>query len=356
MSDNPIYNQIFNKVLSKTDPEKTHKLTLVALKASHQVKMTSPYAYAMFSKPTSKLQTQALGLTFDTPLGLAAGYDTNGSSIDALAALGYGAIEVGTVTGKPQTGNPKPRLFQLPKDKAIVNRIGYENVGAAKVQENLKQRLAQPHNKQVKVGVNIGKAKRATLKDSAKDLMISTRLLAPYADYLTLNLNTLVAENRAEGLKILQHLLRAIQVEAGTIANKAVPLCIKLVSDSSDDDIKRIANLAAEIDIQGIITVNTTLTRDNLKTPTQEILACGTGELSGPVLAERAIEVIELLKHENGDTLDIISVGGIQTAEDIKYRLDAGAKLVQSYSAMVYEGPLWVKRTNATLGKLLTSS
>ncbi|MFT4186248.1 MAG: quinone-dependent dihydroorotate dehydrogenase [Micrococcaceae bacterium] len=354
MNDNPIYNQIFDKVLSKTDPEKTHKLTLATLKASHQAKMTSPYT--VFTKPTSKLQTQALGLTFDTPLGLAAGYDTNGSSIDALAALGYGAIEVGTVTGKPQIGNPKPRLFQLPKDKAIVNRIGYENVGAAKVQENLKQRLAQPHNKQVKIGVNIGKAKRATLKDSAKDLMISTRLLAPYADYLALNLNTLVAENQAQGLKLLQHLLRAIQVEAGTIAGKAVPLCIKLASDSTNDEIKKISNLAAKVGVQGIIAGNTTLTRNNLKTPIQEILACGTGELSGPVLAERAVKIIKLLKQESGDTLDIISVGGIQTAEDIKYRLDAGASLVQSYTAMVYEGPLWVKRTNANLEKLLTSS
>jgi dihydroorotate dehydrogenase len=291
-----------------------------------------------------------MGLTFPGPLGLAAGFDKNALGIDAMAALGFSFVEVGTVTAQPQPGNPRPRLFRLPADRAVVNRMGFNNDGAAVVARRLADRRQRRH-RDVIVGVNIGKTKAVPPADAVADYETSTRLLAPQADYLVVN----VSSPNTPGLRDLQAvellapLLDAVRRAADGVTDRHLPLLVKIAPDLADKDVVAVADLALGIGLDGVVATNTTLTREGLRSPAAQVAAVGAGGLSGAPLKARALEVLTLLRERVGPGLTLVSVGGIESADDARARLDAGATLLQAYTAFVYEGALWPARVQREL-------
>lgn len=296
-------------------------------------------------RPDPKLARQVLGLEFRSPVGLAAGFDKNAIGYNELGDLGFGFIEVGTVTGEGQSGNPKPRLFRVKRDRALINRMGFNNLGA----EFLQARLTSP--RRTVVGVNIGKTKVVSEEQAVADYVKSARLLGPLADYLVVN----VSSPNTPGLRDLQAaeklapLLSAVKDTLASACPKPPPLFVKIAPDLSDEQIDAVADLSLELGLSGIIATNTTIARTGLTTPESEVTALGAGGLSGAPLKRRAVAVLERLKGRVGDRLVLISAGGIETPADVKERLAAGASLVQIYTAFVYEGPLLPSRLNAAL-------
>jgi dihydroorotate dehydrogenase len=333
------YQALFDHVLTRVDPEQAHHLGFAGIRAARPLT-------GMYPGPSAR-PVNALGLTFPSALGLAAGFDKNAVGIDALAALGFGHVEVGTVTGEAQPGNPKPRLFRLPRDRAIVNRMGFNNDGAEAVAARLAQR-AKGRHRPVVLGVNIGKTKLVPEDDEAAvlaDYTKSARLLSPYADYLVVN----VSSPNTPGLRSLQAVERLGPLLEAVRGVADVPLLVKIAPDLADDDVLDVAGLALEIRLDGIIATNTTVSRDGLRTPAAEVEALGAGGLSGAPLADRSLEVLRLLSKTVARDLALVSVGGISTTEDARARLDAGATLVQAYTGFVYGGPWWPRRVAAGL-------
>ncbi len=331
------YAALFDHVLTRVDPELAHHLGFAGIRAARA---------ATRLLPVGKAPVEALGLTFPHPLGLAAGFDKNAVGIDALGALGFGHVEVGTVTGEPQPGNPKPRLFRLPADHAVVNRMGFNNDGAEVVAARLAKR-GRPAGGPV-LGVNIGKTKLVPEDDEAAvlaDYTKSARLLAPHADYLVVN----VSSPNTPGLRSLQAVERLGPLLDAVRRVADVPLLVKIAPDLADDDVVDVAELALRQGLDGIIATNTTISRDGLRTPAAEVEAIGAGGLSGAPVAARSLEVLHLLRKTVGDDLTLVSVGGISTPEDARDRLDAGATLVQAYTGFVYGGPWWPRRMVAAL-------
>ncbi|HEY3528397.1 MAG TPA: quinone-dependent dihydroorotate dehydrogenase [Nocardioides sp.] len=350
------YDVLFRGVLTRIDPERAHRLGFRAIRTGR------PAARAVVKVPAAPVE--AMGLRFGNPLGLAAGFDKNAVGIDALAALGFGFVEVGTVTARPQPGNPRPRLFRLPDDHAVINRMGFNNDGAEAVAGRLQRRTRRldrrdrrarvnlrdrrSHTARPVLGINIGKSKvvpdddeRAVLRDYAT----SARLLAPYADYLVVN----VSSPNTPGLRNLQAvdrlapLLDEVRRVADEAAHHPVPLCVKIAPDLADEDVVAVGKLARECGLEGLIATNTTISRDGLLTPAAEVAAVGAGGLSGPVLRRRSVEVLRLLRQHDPE-ITLISVGGVTTGHDVQERLRTGATLVQAYTGFVYGGPLWPRR------------
>jgi len=342
-----LYRRLFEHGFTRVDPERAHHLGFRAVRSAAPVlrglDLVSGRGRSGEPQPVT-----AMGLTFPHPLGLAAGFDKNAVGIDALGALGFGHVEVGTVTGQPQPGNPKPRLFRLVADRAIVNRMGFNNEGAAAVA----QRLAERHARRAAgaggpvLGVNIGKTK-VVPEDEARavldDYGLSTRLLAPWADYLVVN----VSSPNTPGLRSLQSverlqpLLEHVRRVADGVTTTRVPLLVKIAPDLADEDVLAVADLALAIGLDGIIATNTTIGREGLRSHPAEVEGIGAGGLSGRPLAERAGDVLRLLRDRVGPDLTLVGVGGITTVEDARGRLEAGADLLQGYTAFIYEGPLW---------------
>jgi dihydroorotate dehydrogenase len=294
----------------------------------------------------SSLKVNALGLEFPSPLGLAAGFDKNALGYDALGELGFGFVEIGTVTHEAQPGNPRPRLFRLPSDRAVINRMGFNNDGALKV----KRRLNKPRT--VIVGVNIGKTKRVDEEDAIKDYQGSAALLAVCADYLVVN----VSSPNTPGLRSLQAveklepLLKAVQTTISEVSpERRVPLLVKIAPDLSDEDVSAVARLAVALKLDGIIATNTTLSRSGLRTPENIVEACGAGGLSGAPLKQRALAVWRQLRAQVGAEMVLIGAGGIESAADVLERVEAGATLVQMYTGFIYGGPRLPARINAEL-------
>ena len=339
------YRVLFDRVLTRVDAETAHRLGFRALR---------------LAAPALRLRAggepvHAMGIDFPGPLGLAAGFDKNAEGIDALAALGFGFVEVGTVTGEPQPGNPTPRLFRLPADRAVVNRMGFNNDGAEVVARRLAARLASKH-RDVVVGVNIGKTKAVPEDDQAAvlaDYEKSTRLLAPHADYLVVN----VSSPNTPGLRDLQSverlrpLLNAVRREADAVTTHHLPLLVKIAPDLADKDVLAVADLALELGLDGIVATNTTISREGLVSDPAAVERVGAGGLSGAPLRARAVEVLRLIRERVGPDLTIIAVGGIGNADDARERLDAGATLLQAYTAFVYEGALWPSRVQRALAR-----
>lgn len=338
------YRWLFDHALVRVDAETAHHVGFAALRAGRPVVSRLPLQPAA-------APVHALGLTFPGPLGLAAGFDKNAEGIDALAALGFSFVEVGTVTGEPQPGNPRPRLFRLPADRAVVNRMGFNNDGAETVAARLETRRRRGVARRVVVGVNIGKTKVVPEEEAVGDYEKSTRLLAPYADYLVVN----VSSPNTPGLRDLQAveklepLLRAVRRRADAVTQDRVPLLVKIAPDLSDEDVLAVADLAGSIGLDGIIATNTTVSRDDLRSSRAEVDRVGAGGLSGGPLKERSLEVLRLLRGRLDPATTVISVGGISTAADARERLDAGADLLQGYTAFIYAGALWPSRLQREL-------
>jgi len=333
------YRVAFDRLLTRTDAERAHHVAFAAIRAAGPV--------------TGRLRrtaqpVRAMGIEFPAVLGLAAGFDKNGLGIDALGGLGFGFVEIGTVTAQPQPGNPRPRLMRLPADRAVVNRMGFNNDGA----EAVAARLAQRSHRTV-LGINIGKTKVVPEDAAIADYETSTGLLAPYADYLVVN----VSSPNTPGLRDLQAveklepLLRAVRRRADEVTEERVPLLVKIAPDLDDDDVLAVADLARAVGLDGIVATNTTIARDGLVSSAGQIDAAGGGGLSGAPLKERAQDVLRLLRDRVGADLTLIGAGGISTVADAQERLEAGADLLQAYTAFIYNGPLWPGQVNRALAR-----
>lgn len=347
-----LYPRIFDTVFSNMDAERAHEVGFGAIRAAEKTG-ASRLLRAAF-RPHESLRTEAMGLTFPSPFGLAAGFDKAGIGTTALAELGFGHIEVGTITGREQPGNPQPRLFRLPQDRALINRMGFNNHGAqriaprlAETRKTLSRRFGQ--HRPI-LGVNIGKTKTVELEDAVDDYLISTKLLARHADYLVVN----VSSPNTPGLRQLQAieslapLLSAVSKTADSWTGRHVPLAVKIAPDLVDDDVVGVADMVTDLGLDAVIATNTTISRQGLTTKPSDVEAMGAGGVSGVPLADRSLEVLQLLARHLTDA-SIISVGGVTTGEDVVERLEAGATLVQGYTAFLYEGPFWAGRINAAL-------
>lgn len=315
------------------DPEHAHEFVVALLRFGQSIGATR--VLRLVTRPSKKHAVHTLGLTFESPFGLAAGFDKNALVFRILWGLGFGHVEIGTVTAKAQAGNDKPRLFRLIADKALINRMGFNNDGAAAVRPRLRRRGGPI------LGVNIGKSRVVDVDDAIDDYLESTKLLAPEADYLAVN----VSSPNTPGLRGLQEidklepLLTAVKREAGD-----TPVLVKIAPDLSNDGVDAVAAMALRIGLDGIIATNTTLSRDGLTTPADVVEGMGSGGLSGPPVAARSLDILQRLRAAVPADFCIISVGGVTTSADVDERLAAGATLVQGYTAFLYEGPFWASR------------
>lgn len=354
----PVYQFVFRHVFSRMDPERAHHLVVTGLRAVHQ--SGAGRVLELLSKPDPVLKTQALGMEWPSPFGLAAGFDKGATAVLPLAQLGFGHIEIGTVTGQAQPGNEKPRLFRLVQDAALINRMGFNNDGATAVRQRLQQirahrrALTRAGRHVPVVGVNIGKTKIVPLEGAVEDYLVSAKALAPVADYLVVNVSSpnTPGLRQLQDIQALRPLLRAVGEEADAAAGRHVPLLVKIAPDLADEDIDTVADLVLELKLDGIIATNTTISREGLRTDAADVEAKGAGGLSGPVLAERSKQVLVRLRKKLPEGIAIISVGGVRTPEDVAERLRLGADLVQGYTALIYEGPFWVRRINRGLAAL----
>ena len=290
-------------------------------------------------------QVNVMGLNFKGPFGMAAGFDKNAEMVKELGQLGFSHVEIGTVTRHAQEGNPKPRLFRLKKDLSLINRMGFNNDGADAVARRLEKLRSSSRNLPV-IGVNIGKSKITELEDAVSDYEYSAEKLAPFADYIAVN----VSSPNTPGLRSLQALDQLEPILKGVIAKAAgKPVLVKIAPDLADEDVLGVAALATKLGLAGVIATNTTISRSSLKTDSQSVAAMGAGGLSGPVLKDRSIEVLRLLRANLPSEIAVVSVGGVFSCSDVSQRLELGASLVQGYTGFVYEGPLWARKINRGL-------
>ena len=289
--------------------------------------------------------TTAFGLEFGGPFGMAAGFDKNAEVVRELGDLGFSHVEIGTVTRFAQPGNPKPRLFRLKSDRSLINRMGFNNDGADAVAIRL-AKLRSSGKKLPVIGVNIGKSKITEIADAVSDYAYSAEKLAPVADYLAVN----VSSPNTPGLRDLQAIDQLEPILLAVLdKSMGKPVLVKIAPDLADEDLVAVAKLTQKLKLAGVIATNTTIGRDGLIQDQGTVLAMGAGGLSGPILRDRSIEVLKLLRLNLPDPVAIISVGGVFTASDVRQRLSLGAQLVQGYTGFVYEGPLWARKINKGL-------
>lgn len=340
-----MYRFIFSAFLSKLDPERAHHLAFAVIRSLPRVGVGA--LISRFTRPDPELAVEALGLRFASPFGIAAGFDKDARGIHGLGQLGFGHVEIGTVTALAQPGNERPRVFRLVADRALINRMGFNNDGADAVAPRL--RAAAARSKRPVIGVNIGKSRVVDVDDAVEDYLRSTRLLAPLADYLVVN----VSSPNTPGLRGLQELDRlAPLLTAVRDAAGATPVLVKIAPDVTDDQAERIADLVVSLSLAGIIATNTTLSREGLVTAPDIIERAGAGGVSGPPVKARSMELLRLLRRALPPEVCIISVGGVESAADVAERLAAGATLVQGYTAFIYRGPLWARQINRGLARL----
>jgi len=294
----------------------------------------------MFSHHNPELESDHFGLHFKNQVGLAAGFDKNARFTRELSCLGFGFVEIGTVTPKPQAGNPKPRLFRLKKDHSLINRMGFNNQGVTKIAQRLRKR-----SKDLIIGGNIGKNKTTPNEDAVRDYEICFHALYDVVDYFVVN----VSSPNTPGLRELQEkeplkkILGAIQT-LNQDKPVAKPLLVKISPDLTESQLDDVVDIVQELALDGIIATNTTISRENLNSDPKRIDKIGPGGLSGKVIGDRSTEVIKYITSRSGGAIPIIGVGGIFTAQDVQEKLDAGACLVQVYTGFIYEGPSMVKK------------
>jgi dihydroorotate dehydrogenase len=344
------YRALFERLLTRLPAEAAHRLAFALLRLLTAIPGALPLLRRRLAPRDPALRVHALGLELPGPLGLAAGFDKDARAADALGALGFGFVEVGTVTAEPQPGNPRPRLFRLPADRALVNRMGFNNDGS----EAAARRLERRRDRTLVVGANIGRTKVAAPGAATADYVTSAGRLGPHVDYLVVN----VSSPNTPGLRDLQAvetlrpLLAAVRAELDGAAGRRVPLLVKIAPDLADADLDAIADLAVEAGVDGLIATNTTVARDAVRSDAGAVAAAGEGGLSGAPLARRSLEVLERLHARVGDRVVLVSAGGIETAEEAWERIRAGATLLQAYTGFVYGGPLWPSRLQRRLSAL----
>lgn len=292
-------------------------------------------------------KTTVFGLEFEGPFGMAAGFDKNAEAVGELGDLGFSHVEIGTITKHAQPGNPKPRLFRLKKDLSLINRMGFNNDGADVVAKRL-ERLRATGKKLPIIGVNIGKSKVTEIENAVSDYAYSAEKLAPFGDYLAVN----VSSPNTPGLRSLQAIDQLEPILVAVLEKSlGKPVLVKIAPDLADEDVLAVANLAIKLNLAGVIATNTTISRQGLLTDGTKVEAMGAGGLSGPVLKDRSLEVLRLLRAALPAEMAIISVGGVFTSNQVAERLRLGAQLVQGYTGFVYEGPLWARKINRGLAR-----
>lgn len=340
-----VYRSLVRPILFRLPPETAHEFALHSL----------PFVQGLLGRPfeSSRLHRDLFNLHFRNPVGLAAGFDKDGVALDSLAALGFGFIEAGTVTLHPQPGNPKPRMFRLSADQALINRAGFNNAGAAA----FAQRARRPN---CVLGISIGKSKITPLEEATADYLASFELVYSLADYVAIN----VSSPNTPQLRELQQseqlsaLLVALQTRNRELQQQhqrssPVPLLVKISPDLERRDLEMIVDVIERLQIDGIIATNTTVSRDNLRTDRERVEAFGAGGLSGKPLTQRATDMIAELYQLTRGRIPLIGVGGIFTAEDAWEKICAGASLVQLYTGFIYEGPRIVRQINEGLVRIL---
>jgi len=335
-----LYSSLLRPLLFQIDPENVHHLSMTGLQIATATPVVRETMRAAFSYSHPGLEREVFGLKFKNPLGLAAGFDKDAVLADRWKELGFGFVEVGTVTPLPQVGNPKKRLFRLPKDQAVINRMGFNNQGV----KAMVRRLANAKRGDVVLGANIGKNKVTPNEQAVSDYQICFEELHPYVDYFVVN----VSSPNTPGLRSLQEkepltrLLSTLQ-DMNQGKPKPRPLLLKIAPDLTDSQLDDIVEVAAATQLSGLIATNTTISRAGLKTSAKEVEAMGNGGLSGKPLTSRANEVIAYLHKQTEGKLPLVGVGGIMNGQDAKARLEAGASLIQSYTGFIYGGPAFAK-------------
>lgn len=338
-----MYRLLFDVVFRRLDPERAHELAFAVIRGVARVPVLRGVVARVFASPPSGA-VRLWGRTFPSAFGLAAGFDKNAVGVAGLTMLGFGFVEVGTVTAQPQPGNERPRLWRVLDQRALRNRMGFNNEGSAAVAARLRRLRATPAGRGLVVGVNIGKTKVTPAEQAPVDYATSASRLAPYADYLVVN----VSSPNTPGLRDLQAveslrpILEATRVAADEATAKAgrpaVPLLVKIAPDLSDADVDAVADLVAELGLDGVVAVNTTVAHD-----------LGPGGLSGPPVLARGLDVVARLRERLGTEVVIIGVGGITTPADAREYLAVGATLVQGYTGFIYQGPGWAARIGRAL-------
>jgi dihydroorotate dehydrogenase len=342
------YRLLFDAVFRRMDPEDAHELAFGLIARAGRVPVVRDVVQGALAPYLGRADgpgsVRAFGRTVPAPFGLAGGFDKNARAVRGLTMLGFGFVEVGTVTPRPQPGNEKPRMWRELDVRGVRNRMGFNNEGAEAAAERLRRLRSTKAGRAAVVGANIGKNKTTPAERAADDYAACARLLAPWADYLVVN----VSSPNTPGLRDLQTtaelrpILRAAR-EAADEATAAVglrqtPLLVKIAPDLADEDVDAVADLVAELELDGVVAVNTTIGHDR-----------GPGGLSGPPLLDRGLEVVRRLRERLGEAPVIIGVGGITSADDVRAYVRAGADLTQGYTGFVYEGPLWPSRINRAL-------
>lgn len=331
-----------------------HEFALYSLSVALGSRAARRFAGRRFHRePFGKLKR--FGLDFGNPVGLAAGFDKNGTTAQALAALGFGFIEVGSATSAPQPGNPRPRLFRLPRDRALINRAGFNNCGAVQLAENIRR-----HRPECVLGVNIGKSRHIAIEDAIPDYLGSFEAVYDIADYVAINVSSpntpKLRELQQPGM--LAELLKSLQQRNDELARRSSlpqrkPLLLKIAPDLSESEIESVVEVSTRLQIAGLIATNTTISRAGLQTSRDEVEAYGEGGLSGAPLRHRSDEVISLIYRLTRGELPIVGVGGVFTAEDAWDKICAGASLIQLYTGFIYEGPGVARRINEGLAAIL---
>lgn len=327
------------------DAEKAHKLTVDTFTAALSFPLIADAIKSYLQSPQDKrLERELWGLKFPNPVGLAAGFDKDGKYYDKMAHLGFGFIEIGTVTPRPQAGNPLPRLFRLPKDKALINRMGFNNDGV----EAMRVRLERRESADYILGANIGKNKTTPNEDAVHDYLQCFSTLHNYVDYFVLN----VSSPNTPGLRKLQeedalrHILSGVQEKNQKLHDKK-PILLKISPDLSEAQLEAIVKVVVQMELDGIIFTNTTIDRSNLNTDDERLKNIGSGGLSGFPLLDKSRRYLSALKEEL--SIPIINVGGIHNKEEAIKRLESGADLIQIYTSLIYEGPRFIKDINRAI-------
>jgi dihydroorotate dehydrogenase len=325
----------FRKLLFLQAPEAIHYRAMRALQRAYKFAPSRAMLRSMFRVSDPSLERELWGIRFPNPVGLGAGFDKDARWVDELACLGFGFVEIGTLTPKPQPGNPAPRLFRLPADQALINRMGFNNGGAEPAAERLKHR-----KERIIIGGNIGKNKDTPNEDATSDYVAAFKSLHDVVDYFVVN----VSSPNTPGLRALQDkepltaLLRTLKDLNKTYSNPK-PILLKIAPDLTNSQLDDIVDIVRDTQLEGIVATNTTIDRSGLATPESEVTAIGAGGLSGRPVRARSTEVVRYLNQKSGGKIPIIAVGGIFTAADAQEKLDAGASLVQVYTGFIYEGP-----------------